>query len=39
MKAQFDAFLDARAGARGPGTLTDSEREALFKQFLEWQRR
>src|SRR3954469_10560768 len=39
VKAQFDAFLDARAGARGPGTLTDSEREALFKQFLEWQRR
>src|SRR4051794_33049465 len=38
VKAQFDAFLDAR-GARGPGTLTDSEREALFKQFLEWQRR
>ena len=39
VRAQFDAFLDARAGARGPGTLTDSEREALFKQFLEWQRR
>jgi TRAP-type uncharacterized transport system substrate-binding protein len=39
VKGQFDAFLDARAGARGPGTLTDSEREALFKQFLEWQRR
>src|SRR3954468_22187390 len=39
VKAQFDAFLDARAGARGPGTLTDSEREALFKQFLQWQRR
>ena len=38
VKAQFNAFLDAR-GARGPGTLTDSEREALFKQFLEWQRR
>jgi TRAP-type uncharacterized transport system substrate-binding protein len=39
VRAQFDAFLDSRAGARGPRTLTSSEREALFKQFLDWQRR
>ena len=39
VRAQFDAFLDSRAGASGPRTLTSSEREALFKQFLEWQRR
>ena len=39
VRAQFDAFLDSRAGGRGPRTLTSSEREALFKQFLDWQRR
>ena len=39
VRAQFDAFLDSRTGASGPRTLTSSEREALFKQFLEWQRR
>jgi TRAP-type uncharacterized transport system substrate-binding protein len=38
VKAHFDAFLDTRAGARGHGTLPNSEREALFKQFLEWQK-
>jgi hypothetical protein len=31
--------MDSRAGGRGPRTLTSSEREALFKQFLDWQRR
>src|SRR4051794_40531810 len=39
VRAQFDAFLDSRAGAKGPRTLTSSERDALFKQFLDWQRR
>jgi TRAP-type uncharacterized transport system substrate-binding protein len=39
VRAQFDAFMDSRPGARGARGLTGSEREALFKQFLEWQRR
>jgi TRAP-type uncharacterized transport system substrate-binding protein len=39
VRAQFDAFLDSRPDARGARGLTSSEREALFKQFLEWQRR
>jgi TRAP-type uncharacterized transport system substrate-binding protein len=37
--ARFNAFLDSRAEATGNRALTSREREALFRQFLEWQRR
>jgi TRAP-type uncharacterized transport system substrate-binding protein len=39
VRARFDAFLDSRADAAGNRALTSREREALFRQFLEWQRR
>ena len=39
VRARFDAFLDTRADAAGNRALTSREREALFRQFLEWQRR
>jgi TRAP-type uncharacterized transport system substrate-binding protein len=39
VREQFDAFLDSRAGASSARALTSRDREALFRQFLEWQRR
>jgi hypothetical protein len=43
LQSQFDAFLSARPGAAastgGTRSATNAEREALFKEFLQWQRR
>ena len=37
IKKDFDEFLKAQASAGTTFTITDQEKEALFKQFLLWQ--
>ena len=37
IKKDFDEFMKVQAGAGNAFTITDQEREALFKQFLLWQ--
>jgi TRAP-type uncharacterized transport system substrate-binding protein len=43
LQSQFDSFLSSRPGAAastgGTRAATNTEREALFKEFLQWQRR
>jgi TRAP-type uncharacterized transport system substrate-binding protein len=39
LRADFDAFLSSRAGGRAGGPLTPAQRETLFKEFMQWQRR
>jgi TRAP-type uncharacterized transport system substrate-binding protein len=38
VRSQFETFLNTRTGRRD-GPLTPQEREALFNEFLKWQRR
>jgi TRAP-type uncharacterized transport system substrate-binding protein len=38
LQTRFDAFLTSQAQTRNTRQPTSLEREALFKQFLEWQR-
>jgi hypothetical protein len=38
LQTKFEAFLNTRNSAPKPRMLP-REREALFKEFLEWQRR
>jgi hypothetical protein len=39
LRADFETFLETRAGA-GKGRIpTSGEREALFNEFVQWQRR
>jgi TRAP-type uncharacterized transport system substrate-binding protein len=38
LRGQFETFLNAQAGSRS-GSLSQQEREALFGEFLKWQRR
>ena len=38
LRTQFESFLNARPGRR-QGALSTEEREALFSEFLKWQRR
>ena len=39
VRVQFESFLNARTDRRGGGALTPQEREALFNEFVKWQRR
>ncbi len=36
LRSQFESFLDAKTDGR---TLTRQEREALFQEFIKWQKR
>jgi hypothetical protein len=38
MRSQFEAFLTAQ-GDRRSSSLSPQEREALFSEFLKWQRK
>jgi TRAP-type uncharacterized transport system substrate-binding protein len=38
LRTQFESFLNAQTGSRS-GSLSQQEREALFGEFLKWQRR
>jgi TRAP-type uncharacterized transport system substrate-binding protein len=38
LRTQFESFLNARPGRR-QGALSTEEREALFSEFIKWQRR
>ena len=39
LRSQFDRFVSSRVDARDKTTLSDREREDLFKEFLKWQNR
>jgi TRAP-type uncharacterized transport system substrate-binding protein len=39
LRSQFEAFLTSRAEALGVRAVTSRDREALFTEFLQWQRR
>jgi TRAP-type uncharacterized transport system substrate-binding protein len=39
LRADFETFLETRANAGKSGILSPREREALFNEFVQWQRR
>jgi len=39
LRSKFESFLSSRSEASGTRPLTNREREELFKEFQQWQRR
>ena len=39
LRSKFESFLSSRAEVSGTRSLTNREREELFKEFQQWQRR
>jgi hypothetical protein len=39
LRSKFETFLSSRTEAGGTRPITNREREELFKEFQQWQRR